>query len=170
MQTQQGTYSSRAGCVHIRWQSSATSKRLITNGTRMISRREWLGMSLGAGAALALTPDLVRALQQPGGKSPQLSVGKLMQRAIPSSGEMLPVISFGARAADPAALEEIIKTFLDNGGKVVDVLHGGPVGEQGARAAADKLGIQNKLFWTTPLSVTIPLLPGHDGPAPKADS
>ena len=50
----------------------------------MISRREFLGTSLAAGASLALTPELLRAFQQSG--------GKLLQRAIPSSGEMLPVI------------------------------------------------------------------------------
>ncbi len=129
---------------------------------RMISRREWLGLTLAAGATLALSPRLLRAAQQQG--------GTLMQRAIPSSGEMLPVISFGARAADPAVLKEILKTLVDNGGKVVDVLHGGPVGEQGARAAAAELGIQNQLFWTTPLSVTVPLLPGYTGPPLKADA
>ena len=55
----------------------------------MVNRRDFFGITLGAGAALALTPELLRALQQPG--------GKLIQRAIPSSGEMLPVIglSFG---------------------------------------------------------------------------
>jgi aryl-alcohol dehydrogenase-like predicted oxidoreductase len=130
----------------------------------MISRREWLGLSLGAGATLALTPELLRALesfQKPG--------GKLLQRAIPSSGEMLPVISFGARVAEPAALKEVLKALLDNGGKVVDVLHGGPAGEQAARAAAGELGIQDKLFWTTPLSVTVPTLFGYDGPELKPD-
>ena len=70
----------------------------------MISRREFLGTSLGAGAALALTPELLRALQQPGG---------LLQRAIPSSGELLPVIGvqFGnSRTLDPAALKGVAKT------------------------------------------------------------
>jgi aryl-alcohol dehydrogenase-like predicted oxidoreductase len=128
----------------------------------MISRREWLGMSLGAGATLALNPKLLRALQQ--------SDGKLLQRAIPSSGEKLPVISFGARPADPAALKEILKTLLDNGGRVVDVLHGGPAGEQAARTAADELGIQNKFFWTTPLSVSVPTLFGYAGPPLKPDA
>ncbi|HTF87013.1 MAG TPA: aldo/keto reductase [Planctomycetota bacterium] len=128
----------------------------------MISRRELLGMSLGAGATLALTPELLRALQQ--------SSGKLIQRAIPSSGEKLPVISFGPRPTDGAAIKLVLKTLVDNGGKVVDVLHGGPVGEQGARTAASELGIQNKLFWTTPLSVSVPLLPGYDGPPLKPDS
>ena len=51
----------------------------------------FLESPLGAGAALALTPELLRAHQQ--------SAGTLIQRAIPSSGEMLPVISFGRGTA-----------------------------------------------------------------------
>ena len=47
----------------------------------MVSRREFFGITVGAGATLALTPQLLRALQQ----------AKLIQRAIPSSGEVLPV-------------------------------------------------------------------------------
>ena len=129
---------------------------------RMISRREWLSLSLGAGATLALTPALLASLQQSG--------GELIQRAIPSSGEMLPVISFGPRPFDGPTptvglpLQEVLKTYLDNGGKVVDVLHGSPKGEIAARAAAVELGIQDKLFWTTPLSAKPayagPVLPG----------
>src|SRR5687768_950771 len=120
---------------------------------RMISRRDFLGTSLGAGAALALTPELLRAFQQSG--------GKLIQRAIPSSGEMLPAISFSPRQeADSAAMKEILKTLLDNSGKVVDVLHGGPAGEQAGRAAANELGIQDKFFWTTPVQNAGPGGPG----------
>ena len=120
----------------------------------MISRRNFLGTSLGAGASLALTPELLlRAFQQSG--------GQLIQRAMPSSGEMLPAISFSPRAeADNAAMKEILKTFLSNGGKVVDVLHGGPAGEQAARTAANELGIQDKFFWTTPLQSGGPGGPG----------
>ncbi|HYV96345.1 MAG TPA: aldo/keto reductase [Gemmatimonadaceae bacterium] len=129
----------------------------------MISRREWLGMSLGAGATLALKPQLLSALNVPQRE-------KLIQRAIPSTGEMLPVISFGPRPTDGAAIKEVLKTLVDNGGKMVDVLHGGPPGEQGARTAAAELGIQNKLFWTTPLSVDVPVLPGYSGPPVKPDA
>ncbi|HEX5010162.1 MAG TPA: aldo/keto reductase [Planctomycetota bacterium] len=128
----------------------------------MFSRRECLRLSLGAGAALALTPQLVRALQQQG--------GKLMQRPIPSTGELLPVISYGPRVTDGAAIKEILQTLADNGGRVVDVLHGGPAGEQAARTAASELGIQDTFFWTTPLSVSIPVLPGFAGPDPKVDA
>ena len=88
----------------------------------MISRREWLGRSLGAGAALALTPQLLRALQ-----TFQQQGGTLIQRAIPSSGEMLPAVglSFSNHpgCADHAALKQVLKTFADGGGKVFDAMH-----------------------------------------------
>jgi hypothetical protein len=117
----------------------------------MIDRRKFLEITTGAGAGLALSPQLLRALE-----GMQRSGGKLIQRAIPSSGEMLPVISFAPRSlggaamssqpADVSAIKAVLTTFLDNGGKVVDVLHGGPAGEQSARTAADELGIQDKFF------------------------
>jgi aryl-alcohol dehydrogenase-like predicted oxidoreductase len=120
----------------------------------MMNRREFLGITVGAGATLTLTPELLRALQQPR--------GKLMQRAIPSSGEMLPVISFAPRSvggaamssqpADVAAIKAVLKTFLDKGGKVVDVMHGGPATEQSARTAAEELGIQDRFVWTTAMT------------------
>ena len=108
----------------------------------MISRREWLGMCLGAGATLALTPELLRA-RQPSG-------GKLIQRAIPSSGEMLPVIglSRGNDPVDPAAFKEVLKTLLDNGGRVLDIQHGGVPAEQITSTIANELGIQDKIFWS----------------------
>ena len=115
----------------------------------MVNRREFLGISAGAGAgaalALALTPQLLRALQQPG--------GKLLQRAIPSSGEMLPVIGLSfsnhVACADHAALKQVLKTFADNGARVFDAMHGAAPAEQFQVAAANELGIQDKLFWST---------------------
>ena len=118
-------------------------------------------MAAGAGASLALAPSLLRALQQPG--------GRMIQRAIPSTGELLPVISFDpAQESDNAGMKDILKALLDAGGKVIDFPHGG--GEDVARTAAAELGIQDRLFWTTPLYVAPPnagpLLPGA---IPKAD-
>src|SRR5688500_17458535 len=109
----------------------------------MISRREWLGLSLGAGATLALTPELLRALQQSG--------GKLIQRAIPSTGERLPVIGLGfanhAGCADPAALKEVLKTFVDNGGRVFDTQHqNDPKAQEVTATIVNELGVQSKLF------------------------
>src|ERR687889_1639808 len=85
----------------------------------MVNRRDFFGITIGAGASLALTPQLLRALQQSG--------GKLIQRAVPSSGEKLPVIGLSfsnhPSCADPAALKEVLKTFADNGGRVFDAMH-----------------------------------------------
>jgi aryl-alcohol dehydrogenase-like predicted oxidoreductase len=112
----------------------------------MIDRRKFLGIAAGAGASLALSPQLLRALQR------QQS-GKLIQRAIPSSGEMLPALglSFSNHpgCSDHAVLTEILKTFSDSGGRVYDLLHVNPANEQFHIDAANQLGIQNKLFWST---------------------
>ncbi|HEX8360801.1 MAG TPA: aldo/keto reductase [Longimicrobium sp.] len=111
----------------------------------MVNRRQFFGITFGAGAGLALTPGLLRALQHPG--------GKLIQRAIPSTGEMLPVIGLSfsnhALCADPAALREVLKTFADNGGRVFDAQHGNADAEQFHATVANELGIQNSLFWST---------------------
>ncbi len=111
----------------------------------MISRREFLGTSLGAGAALTLTPELRRSLRQ--------SSGTLIQRAIPSSGERLPIIglSFSNHpgCADHAALKAVLKTMVDNGGSVFDAMHGNAAAEQFHAAVANELGVQNKVFWST---------------------
>jgi aryl-alcohol dehydrogenase-like predicted oxidoreductase len=111
----------------------------------MINRRDFFGITVGAGATLALTPQLLRALQQ--------QSGKLIQRAIPSSGEMLPVVGLSfsnhVSCADPAALREVFKTFVDSGGRVFDAMHGNAASEQFHAAVANELGVQNKLFWST---------------------
>jgi aryl-alcohol dehydrogenase-like predicted oxidoreductase len=110
----------------------------------MINRREFLGITLGAGATLALTPDFVRAFQPS---------GKLIQRAIPSSGEMLPALGLSfsnhPACADHAALSEVLKAFAAAGGRVYDAMHVNPASEQFHITAANELGIQNTLFWST---------------------
>ena len=136
----------------------------------MINRREFFGITIGAGATLTLTPQLLRALQQQG--------GKLIQRAIPSSGEMLPVIGLGSSATfgnvsqsqDHTALREVLKTLVDNGARVLDTApaYGGGSAEQVAGAIANELGIQKRIFWATKVNVA-GFPPRGGGPAPKAD-
>ena len=107
----------------------------------MVNRREFLRITAGAGAALALTPELLRAQQ---------SSGKLIQRAIPSSGEMLPVIGLQFRnntSQEPAALKEVLKTLVDNGGRFLDTMHQSVPGVEDLMAkVVTELGIQKKLF------------------------
>ena len=153
-----------------------------TPSSRTLSRRDALALSLSAGATLALTPPLLAALGlhahegTKGGGGPFEKRHSLIERAIPKTGEKLPVISFGARAlkppADPTditALKEVLKTHAEHGGRVVDTMHGGPMGEAAAAKAANELNLQSKFFWTTPLWVMAPTLPGHDGPPAKPD-
>jgi aryl-alcohol dehydrogenase-like predicted oxidoreductase len=129
---------------------------------RIISRREWLGIAVGTGATLALSPALLAALRQP--------EGKLIQRAIPSSGELLPVIGVArggvqnnprlkhlVKMLDPsseayAMLRAVVKTMVDNGGTVLDSV-GGSEGQQVTGMIASELGIQNKIFWSTGLDI-----------------
>jgi diketogulonate reductase-like aldo/keto reductase len=111
----------------------------------MINRREFVGLTLGAGAALTLSPELLFA-QAP---------GTLIQRAVPSSGEMLPIIGLGrgSRPMEPAALQHVVKTLIDNGGKLLDTVHGGAQAQEAAGTAATELASQNRIFWSTHLFV-----------------
>ena len=119
----------------------------------MINRRKFLGITAGAGATLALSPDLLRALQLSGGTILQQPGGKLIQKAIPSSGEKLPVVGLSfsnhPSCADHAALKEILKVFADGGGRVYDAMHGSASSEEFHAKIANELGIQGKLFWST---------------------
>lgn len=82
----------------------------------MISRRDWLGTS-AALAAGAILPGF--ALGEANGATPIL-------RAIPASGEKLPVIGLGTNNYSPTSVEERLtrRVVLDKlpqlGGKVVD--------------------------------------------------
>lgn len=111
----------------------------------MIGRRRFLGMGLGAGTALALAPDLLRALQGSG--------AELIHRAIPSTGEKLPVVglSFSNHpgCAEHGALGDVLRTMVDNGGRVFDAMHGSAQAEQFHATLANELGVQDRLFWST---------------------
>jgi aryl-alcohol dehydrogenase-like predicted oxidoreductase len=117
----------------------------------MVTRREWIGITLGAGGALALHPRLLRAFQQ----------GQLIQRAIPSSGEMLPAIGLGssatfsrvARTEDRTALTEVIRTMVEHGATVFDTAPSYGASEEVAGEIANTLGVADKIFWATKVNV-----------------
>ena len=120
------------------------------NGSTL-DRRSFLGLTAGAGASLALTPELLRALQRT--DAVLQPAGQLIQRAIPSSGERLPMVglSFSNHpgCADHAALKEVLKAFADGGGRVYDALHVNPTNESFHINAAHEVGIHDKVFWST---------------------
>ena len=69
----------------------------------MISRREWVRLSLGTGAALVLPGCAGRNMAAeataaaPGGATPSTAT-KLITRAIHSTGEQIPVVGLGSSA------------------------------------------------------------------------
>lgn len=132
----------------------------------MISRREFLGTAIGAGAGLAISADLLQAFQQSG--------GPLIQRAIPSSGEMLPVIGlqFGnSNSLDPAALKAVLKTLVDNGGRFLDTMHQSVPGvEDLTGTVVTELGLQEKLFLGLRALPSGPPQPGAATPKAKVDA
>ncbi|MES2521288.1 MAG: aldo/keto reductase [Gemmatimonadota bacterium] len=124
----------------------------------MLNRRDFLGITAGAGASLAFTPALLRALQQPS--------STLIQRAIPSTGEMLPVIGlqFGnSPPFDQLALKEVLKTFAENGGRLLDSVHQSAPGAEDVTATiTTELGLQSKMFLVTRGSPIGPPQPGPE--------
>ena len=85
----------------------------------MIKRRQLLQISAGLLISQAL------GLRAEASASPTL---RLIQRAIPSSGELLPVMGMGTSRTfdtegDPASLatlQEVLQAFFDGGGTVID--------------------------------------------------
>ena len=116
----------------------------------MIDRRRFLGITAGAGASLALTPELLRAVQRPGALPH--APGALIQRVIPSSGERIPAIGLAfsnhPSCADHGALKEVVKAFADNGGRMLDATLANAASEQFHITAASELGITRSLFWS----------------------
>ena len=88
--------------------------------------------------------------------------GAIVTRAIPSSGERIPVIGLGssatfaqvARIGDIDALREVFKAMADRGATVFDTAPGyGASEEVVGQASSTELGIADKFFWATKLNV-----------------
>ena len=131
----------------------------------MISRREWLRLSLGAGAAIAcgrrqIDAQVLQALQP----------GKLLMRAIPSTGERVPIVGLGssatfsqvARSEDASALKDVMRTLVEGGGRVFDTAPGYGASEEVAGRVAKELGLTDRIFWATKVNVA-------RGPGASAD-
>jgi aryl-alcohol dehydrogenase-like predicted oxidoreductase len=116
----------------------------------MTTRREWLQRVAGAGGLLALAPRAVLAAET-----------KLISRAIPSTGERLPIVGLGssatfaqvARSEDITALRAVLKQMTDLGGTVFDTAPAYGASEEVAGRIAQELGIAQTLFWATKLNV-----------------
>lgn len=125
----------------------------------MLDRRAWIRSAAGSGAAIALAPALLRALQSLGPDATGLQ-GALIRKAIPTSGELLPVIGLGssatfatvARSEEVTALKEVFKAMAERGATLFDTAPGYGVSEQVAGDIVNELGIADKFFWATKLN------------------
>ena len=118
----------------------------------MPSRREYLKLCAAAGVALALRPG--RLLADDGPRA-------LITRAIPGTGEQLPVVGLGSSASfarvagegDQARIRGILETLVRHGGRVFDTAPGYGASEEVAGRAAQDAGLGGRLFWATKLNV-----------------
>lgn len=107
------------------------------------TRRQVLALGAAAGAALLLHPRV--GLAQPG----------LLSKAIPSSGERIPVIGVGTnryRSGDPAyvaRLRDTLAAFARLGGKVVDTAPAYADSESVIGGILRETGIRERLFLAT---------------------
>lgn len=123
----------------------------------VVTRREGLALALGGAAALTL-----------GGVS--AGQARMIRRAVPKTGEMLPVIGLGssatfaqvARTEDVSALRAVIGALVEGGGTVFDTAPSYGASEETAGRIAREAGISNRLFWATKVNVA------RGGPADPA--
>ena len=117
----------------------------------MLTRRDYLKYSALAGAACTLPASLLQALE----------AGDIIKRAIPKTGEELPIVGLGssatfrtvAQSEDFAALRAVFETLLENGGTVFDTAPGYGASEEVAGQIVQDAGINEDVFWATKVNV-----------------
>ncbi len=118
----------------------------------MLTRRQYLKLSLAAGVTLGLKPSLLWADDRD---------LPLITKAIPKTGERLPVVGLGssatfaqvARSEDVSALREVFQALVKHPGSVFDTAPGYGASEEVSGSIVNELGIAEKVFWATKLNV-----------------
>ena len=121
----------------------------------MLTRRQYLKLTLAAGATLAIPPHLLAAATR-----------EPLRRAIPSTGELVPVVGLGssatfaqvARSEDVSALRDVMAAMVEHGGTIFDTAPSYGASEQVAGDIARELELGDRIFWATKLNVA-----GRDG-------
>ena len=116
----------------------------------MTTRRDCLKFSLAAAVAAAL----------PYGRAFAADPSPLLTRAIPSSGEALPLVGLGssatfaqvARSEDVSALRDVLQALVAGGGSVFDTAPAYGASEEVAGTIARELGLTERVFWATKLN------------------
>lgn len=117
----------------------------------MLTRRQYLKNSALLAAASSLSPGVLQALESE----------QLITRAIPKTGEKLPIVGLGTSASfrqmadqqDVSALRDVMQTMLENGGTVLDTAPSYGAAEPVAGQIARDAGMTNKIFWATKVNV-----------------
>ena len=130
----------------------------------MITRRDYLKLSLAAAGALALNQARLWAAQ---------SALPLITRAIPGTSESLPAVGLGSSATfsrvagsdEAKALGEVLRALTDSGGTVFDTAPSYGASEQVAGQLAGELGLTDTVFWATKVNVA-----GRDGGSADPDA
>jgi len=111
-----------------------------------VTRRELLKAGIGSSAAVLLSSKRLGAQPAP-----------LIERAIPSSGERVPVIGIGTARrwekvttpAEMVPLRDVLRQFAERGGKVIDTAPSYGTAEAVAGELVAELGIRLSLFLAT---------------------
>lgn len=117
----------------------------------MLTRRDYLKNTALLGAACALPGSLLRAFEG----------SNLITRAVPKTGEKLPIVGLGSSATfrqvaqsnDVSALAGVMQTLLDNGGTVFDTAPSYGASEEVSGQIARDAGTTDKIFWATKVNV-----------------
>ena len=117
----------------------------------MTTRRDCLAFAATAGALSALPARLFAAEEH----------GALITRAIPSTGEQLPIIGLGSSSTfsqaagqdDVDAVRGVLAKMLELGGRVFDTAPGYGASEQLAGKIVKEIDTKHQIFWATKLNV-----------------
>lgn len=117
----------------------------------MLTRRDYLKYSVLAGTACTLPASLLQALES----------GDIIKRAIPKTGEELPIVGLGSSATfrtaaqsdDATALRGVFETLLEHGGTVFDTAPGYGASEEVAGQIVQQMGVREDVFWATKVNV-----------------
>lgn len=117
----------------------------------MLTRRDCLKNSALLGTVCALPAGLLQAFEN----------GHLITRAIPKTGEKLPIVGLGSSATfrqlaqsdDVSALARVMKTLLENGGTVFDTAPSYGASEEVSGRIARDTGATDEIFWATKVNV-----------------
>lgn len=126
----------------------------------MLTRRDTLKFAVAAAAASTLPASVLAAFD------PET----LITRAIPKTGEKLPIVGLGssatfrrvAQSEDVSALAAVMKVLVENGGTVFDTAPSYGASEEVGGQIAANAGITDDLFWATKVNA---LGRGEPGPA-----